>query len=968
MINNIKLPLTFWGFFLFFLVSNNKAIGQITPDRTVPTAVQRSGNTTEITGGSTAGNNLFHSFEEFSISTGQSAFFNNADNIINIFSRVTGNSISQIDGLIRANSNANLFLLNPNGIIFGKNSSLDIGGSFLATTAQSIIFRDGAIFDTQNPQNPLLTIDIPIGLQIGANLGSIINRSTTQNNDETVGLEVNRGQDITFLGGDITFNGGNLTAPGGQVNLAGLSSAGLVEFDENENLNFSSKALLSNILLDNSATVNVRADNGGSVAINANNLSLKSESLVLAGIKEGLGTIESQAGNIDVNVTNTIGIVGSSDLSNSIREEAVGKGGDINITTKSLFLNNNAEIAALSNGQGDAGNIKVEALDSVSLNGGSKLRTAAFGFGDAGDVTIEAINGSVSFRGANSGIVTIVGKNAVGQGGNIFINANELLITKEQPNNLGNVVSPDPIGALLRTSTLGKGNAGDIVIRIDDSFVLSGSDSLLGGLRSIVDQGAVGEGGNIDISANSFSIVDGGSINTSSLGEGNAGNIKIEAADSIVILGTAPFEISEDNPIGSLGSSSGIISNTDDEARGTGGQIDIDAPYLRLSDGGVISSRSRSNFDSGDITINAQTLEVIDGGQILTSAFKQGSAGNIDLNISDRVTVSGSDLTWHDRFGRAAAIFGREEAEFLIDPVSPESGIYANTNARATGNGANINLNTDELSVNNKARISVSSSGRGNSGSLRIESNTIDLGDGAKLFARVNTGELGNIVLDTDALKLSNGSIISTNAQSTDGGNISIDTDILVALEDSDITANAERGRGGRVTIDAKGIFGIKSRNFATSQSDITASSELGLQFNGIVDINTPAFNSIEKLRELPTDLVSSEPLQSCQAQKAQNNSTFTNIGRGGMPSNPDELNNSEVWEDLRSLGKDINNSSLSKIDNVNIEPEQNQPEQIVEAKGWIVNSKGNVVLTVQPTNTSSHKNQNYSTICFVLQ
>ena len=963
MINNLKSPLTFWVLFVYLLVSNNKAIGQITPDETVPTTVRHSGNVTEITGGSTAGDNLFHSFEEFSIPTGQSAFFNHADNIINIFSRVTGNSISEINGSIRANGNANLFLLNPSGIIFGENASLNIGGSFLATTARSVIFRDGAIFDTQNPQNPLLTIDIPIGLQIGTNPGSIINRSTTQNNGEIVGLEVNRQQNITFIGKDITLAGGSLTAPGGIVNLAGLSSAELVEFDENRNLSFSSEALLSNITFDSGATVNVRADNGGSVAINARNLSLKSESLVLAGIKEGSGTIESQAGNIDVNVTDTISMVDSSDLSNSIREEAIGKGGDINIITRSLFLNNDAEIAALSFGRGNAGSIKIEALDSVSLNGGSKLRTAAFGFGDAGNVTIEAINGSVSVQGANSGVATIVGEEGVGQGGDISIAADRLLITKGQPSNLGNT-SSEPIGALLRTSTLGEGNAGDIVIRVDDSFVLSGSnDSFLGGLQSVVEQGATGEGGNIDISAYSFSIVDGGSINTSSRGNGSAGNIKIETEESIVISGTAPLISLDDLAIG--GSSSGIISNTDDEARGMGGQINVDTPYLRLSEGGVISSRSRSNFDSGDITINAQTLEIVDGGQILTSAFKQGSAGEINLNISDRVTISGSDLTWHDRFGRVAASIGREDAEFLIDPVSPESGIYANTNNRATGDGANINLNTDRLDVSDKARISVSSSGRGNSGSLRIESNAIDLSNGAKLFARVNTGEQGNIILDTNVLKLSDRSIVSTDAQGADGGNIFIDTDILVALENSDITADA-RGRGGLVTIDApRGVFGISSREFETSQSDITASSELGLQFNGVIEIDTFNFNSIEGLRELPSSFVSFEPLQSCQAQNAQNNSSFTNIGRGGMPSNPKELNNSEVWEDLRLIGEDANNSS---IDNVSPEPEQDRAEEIVEAKGWIVNSQGNVVLTVQPTNSFLPKNQNYSTTCFVLQ
>ena len=966
MTNNIKSPFAFWGFFLFFWFGSNKAIGQVTPDDTVSTTVERSGNVTEITGGTSAGDNLFHSFEEFSIPIGREAFFNNADNIVNIFSRVTGNSISEINGSIRANGNANLFLLNPNGIIFGEQSALDIGGSFLATTADSWIFQEETGFDTQNPQNPLLTIDAPIGLQMGANPGSIINRSTTESNGEIVGLGVNPKQNITFVGGDITLNGGSLTAPGGRVNLTGLASPGLIEFDENSNLNFSSKASLSNITFDSSAEVNVRSDDGGSVVVNAQNLRLESESLILAGIKEGLGSIESQAGNIDINVMDTVSLTEESDFSNSVRDDAVGSAGNINVTTKSLFLDNSAEIASLTRGRGDAGNIKIEALDSVSLNGGSKLRAATFGLGNAGDVTIEATNAAVSFQGFGSGIVTTVQEGAVGRGGNISIDANQLKIAKEQPSQSGNMISPDPFSALLQTSTLGRGGAGNISIRVNDSFVIDGSNSSVGGLRSVVELGAIGEGGDIDISANSLSLLNGGSINTSSVSKGNAGNINIEAKDSIVISGTAPFAILQETiEIG--GSSSGIISNTDLDAKGTGAQINIDTQNLRLSNGGVISSRSRTNFDSGDIAINAQTLEIIDGGQILTTAFQGGNAGNINLNISDRITISGGDSTYRDRLDRIAANFDRPAAEFFIGPVSPQSGIYANTDAIATGDSADINLNTSQLNITDNARISVSSSGQGNGGSLNIKSDTVTLSDSADLFAIARTGEQGNISIDTNALALYEGSKINTNAFNTDGGNIFIDTDTLVAFGNSDITANAEQGRGGRVTIDARGVFGIKSRDFLTLQNDITASSELGLQFNGIIEINTPNVNPIEGLTELPLDLVSSEPLQSCQAQKAQNNSSFTDIGRGGTPSSPDELTRSEVWEDLRSLEENAIDPSTTEIDNIDVKTRLNKPKKIVEAQGWIVNSEGNVVLTAQSTNTHSVGKKS-SARCWLLQ
>ena len=158
---------------LFLLPLNAQAQTPIEEDGTTSTTVTNTTTGVQIDNGDRSGGNLFHSFQEFSVPTGQEAFFNNASDIANIFSRVTGSNISEIDGSIRANGTANLFLINPNGIIFGENASLNIGGSFFATTADSILFEGDVEFSASDRSTPLLTSSIPIGANFRNEPGTI---------------------------------------------------------------------------------------------------------------------------------------------------------------------------------------------------------------------------------------------------------------------------------------------------------------------------------------------------------------------------------------------------------------------------------------------------------------------------------------------------------------------------------------------------------------------------------------------------------------------------------------------------------------------------------------------------------------------------------------------------------------------------------------------------------------------------
>ena len=611
---------------LAFSTFTDCALAQIDPDTTLGTEnsqvtieiADEENSVVRINGGAKRGANLFHSFQEFNVRNGESVNFAHPEGIENILSRVTGNTRSEILGTLGVLGSADLFIINPNGIIFGTNAALNVNGSFLASTADSLVFNDDFQFSATNPITPpLLTINAPIGLQFDKSAESIVNRSRSQNNDNfTVGLQVQPGNTLALVGGNVTFQGGSLTAPDGRIEVGSVAETGFVEILPTETSwtlayqqvqNFLDIELIENSVMVASDFLDQFDRQNGEINIQGRNIILSDGSFIsadgqIAVAASDLLTLDSsESTGVDNQVPTGI-------FSNAFSDK---NGGDILINVENLSLEQGTFISSAVTGilnddgttipaSGNGGNILVNA-ESVELMDDSSLSSSTRGFGSAGNMVINTKDLSVSDSAviiAESAGLDFLGEPlATGTGGEIEINASESIRLNE---------------GIISSSTSGEGdNAGDVRLGTNQLSILDGSE---------ISVSAAGSGlaGNLEIAANSINL-DRSSLNAETQ-TGDRGNITLNNADTLL-----------------LDNNSQITTNATESA--TGGDITISSEAIALLNNSDITANAVQG-QGGNIQITTQRIFQEPDSEI-TAASELGIDGTITINTSNVDPTSG---------------------------------------------------------------------------------------------------------------------------------------------------------------------------------------------------------------------------------------------------------------------------------------------------------------------------------------
>jgi len=586
----------------------------------------------DITGGTRPGGgvNLFHSFGNFNVPNNNIANFLNDSGLTtsNILGRVTGGNLSNIFGTIQTTGfgNANLFLMNPAGFLFGPNATINVGGMVSFTSADYLRLADGVRFNAMpNASADALLSVAPVAAFgfLGSNPGAI----TVQGSHLTVA----EGTGISLVGGNIAVQGGTLTAPSGQINLVSVGKPShshrggeVANGGEFSATGFKS---LGTITLSQGSTVDTSA---------------------IANSGRQAGPVSIRAGEFIMQDSS----VRATDPSFAqIPVEGGISGGNINITAEHAILDNSG-IAASTQGVHSAGNITIN-VGTFSATDSSVAATAGSeGTGKGGAITIQGLGGPDTHAQAvslsNSSIFTGAGFGNLGvvEAGPILIKADNITMNHGR---LDAGVGIDGNGGLITLESRGHIEMLNSNISVRGHFGIGGVINVEAGrgidlVNTVLDASSsfVG-GGTINMAVPDMSIM-GSTLTVGSGGVLPGGTISLTGTKAVSLSnGTV---LSADNffgfnPFGSANGGTILINGghlftshqstiSAGSTGGNGGTIHVEANKVQLTDTQLTTSVTGGpQTVGGRITVDAEKTTLTNS-QLLSTAT-QGDGGLIGI-------------------------------------------------------------------------------------------------------------------------------------------------------------------------------------------------------------------------------------------------------------------------------------------------------------------------------------------------
>ena len=756
---------------------------------------------------------MFHSFGEFNVPTNNIANFLNDTALptSNILGRVTGGNISNIFGTLQTTGfgNANLFLMNPAGFLFGPGATVNVGGMVNFTSADYLRLSDGARFNAiPNTTADALLSASPVAAFgfLGSNPGAI----TVQGSQ----LSVTPGQSLSLVGGNITVQSGvlddgttvqpaRLSAPGGQINLASVASPGEILFPRLQsapNINGQSFTAMGSISLSQGALLDVTADAAGTVRIRGGQLVIAD-----ATISADTNNANGQPTAVDINISGDMSITDTRGVP-AITSRTIGSGnaGEVlissgNFGASTTFGDPNffhTLIDTNSAGTGAAGSVNISTGD-LKITGNPAFTILTFidsgpqGDGPGGNVTLTAQSIEMSNALISTGTKTagdlfnlgLVTELPNGSGGDVFIKADTFI-----GNRASFVTSADTsFGSTTQLS-------GDITMNVRnlhftggglDTTGISAGGVVIAADTVIMDASAIqsftisGSGKGIDFNGRILELINGTTWSTSTFGDGAAGDIHVSASDHVSLVGRSEPNAFVSNPTGIFSNSFGFFGS-----QGAPGNIVITTPRLTMQ-GGRVNTTTLTNGGGGNVSINANVVEM--SGELPPDVFP-GDFFFIDVG---NVHPSG--------------IFTQTiGSEFCIGPCGNAGNINITTGSLVMGPGAQIN--SGATNTGQGGNISISSSG------LISLSGTVSDGTPVGIFSRTigldpSSGAGGNISLTAgQSVGISNGAAVSTSTTGPgNAGNILVKANDIAISGGGTITA-ASTGAGNAGTVTIQGI------------------------------------------------------------------------------------------------------------------------------------------------------------------